>query len=142
MSGLEKHAITSTESKNLLKEIHDKLPQQPEDSRGNRMYGPSEGLKSKVEDLLASLKLDVRGDTSIKIRQPLKTVASRIHCVANLEQHHHQKTNRAWLFNSHLYIRKPTPQTRMSATAGWYTSYTIETYLTPELDCIFVGRKK
>jgi hypothetical protein len=75
MSGVEKHEITSIKSKNLLKEIQDELPQsnqQPEDSRGNRMYGPSEGLDSKVKDLLASLELGVRGDTSSKIRQPLK----------------------------------------------------------------------
>ena len=72
MPDVKKHEITSTESKNLLKGIQDELPQtkqQPEDSRGNRMYGPSEGLDSKVKGLLASLGLGVRGDTTSKIRQ-------------------------------------------------------------------------
>lgn len=78
MSGVERHEITSTESRKLLKEILDELPQsnqQPEDSRGNRMYEPSEGLDSKVKDLLATLKLEVRGDTRSKIRQ-LLTIGS------------------------------------------------------------------
>jgi len=66
MSGIENYEITTTKSITLLKEIEEELShsnQQQEDSRGNRMYGPSKKLDSKVAALLASLQLGVRGQT-------------------------------------------------------------------------------
>lgn len=129
MSGVERHEIISTESKELLEKIQNELPrsnQQGKDSLGNRMYGPSERLDAIVKDLLASLQLGHLGHTvwrisnGITIKKPIGTG-----------------------FLIPIYILgSPRLEPGGLQQPGWYTSYMVETDLTPELDCIFVGSKK
>ena len=54
-------------------------------------------------------------------------------CVENIEPHNHPKHNRSRVPNSDLHIWKPT-------VAWWYTYYSVDTQLAPELDCIFIGK--
>ena len=141
MSDIETHKI-NPQGKKLLEEVEKELSHIKlcdRDTLGNRKYEKNEMLDNTVMPLLANLGLDVCDD------------ATAYPSATYYEQH---LGYTAWHISNSIPIRNTTGPAylipiRISGSPclnpggplqpGWYTCYTVETQLDPELDCIFVG---
>ncbi|MCJ1258727.1 hypothetical protein MMC24_006560 [Lignoscripta atroalba] len=129
MSDFKNYEIDS-QGKEMLKQIEDELPRlisRNHDSHGNREYEPNSILDAKVRPLLVNLQL------SQHLGYTVWRISNRI-TIQN-------KTGPGYL-NPIRVSGSPSLNPGGQQQPGWYTYYPDDTELTPELDCIFVAKRR
>jgi len=125
MSGTKTHEMDA-QGRKLLKEIEEELPRtklRDQDTYGNQEYERTAILERKVMLLLAHLELAHLGYTVWQISKPIPI----------------RKTTGPEHLIPIRTSKSPSLEPGGPQHPGSYTCYTVNTYLTAELDCIFVG---
>ncbi|KAL2047622.1 hypothetical protein N7G274_000664 [Stereocaulon virgatum] len=125
MSSTKTHEMHA-QGRKLLKEIVEELPRtklRDQDTYGNQEYERTAILERKVMLLLAHLELAHLGYTVWQISKPIPI----------------RKTTGPEFLIPIRTSESPSLKPGGPQHPGSYTCYTVNTYLTAELDCIFVG---
>ena len=136
-----KNIAITPQGKELLRQIEDYIKTLNQDSHENREYEINQTLDAKVRLLLVNLQLSVRDDAAIILsylyQQHLGYTVWRIAKRITI-----QTTSSPGYLIPIRVSGNPSLNPGGPQQPGWYTHYTVDTELTPELDCIFVAKKR
>jgi hypothetical protein len=141
-----KHYEITPQGQELLKQIEDELPQiklLKSDDHGNREYEPNAKLDAKVMPLLENLELSVREDAIIMSKQLLNIWQNLGYTVWRISNRItiHNETGPGYLIPVHI-SGSPCLTPGGPQKPGSYTYYSVDTELSPELDCIFLAQHR